>query len=258
MEYVSCAEARRMDGLRLVLSAGGPGPWSESAKAVLRARGVPFTPVLQVTLGDNDDLYAWTGTRNAPVAMYADERPRHGWLDILYLAERLGHGPSLLPDSREGQVDCIGLSHQICGQDGLGWNRRLSIFDMLVRAAGGDIAATPLPPRAFSDYDATPEAMAAASGRLIAILDMFDARIARQREAGSRYLVGHGLTAADLYFAAFSGMIEPLAHEHNPMPDYLRDMYSSGEPALRAAITPRMIAYRDHIFTHHVGLPLDY
>ena len=47
------------------------------------------------------------------------------WLDILYLAERLGSGPSLLPADREGQVECIGLSHQICGEDGLGWNRRL-------------------------------------------------------------------------------------------------------------------------------------
>jgi hypothetical protein len=34
-------------------------------------------------LADNDEIAAWTNTRNAPVAMYQDELPRSSWLDIL-------------------------------------------------------------------------------------------------------------------------------------------------------------------------------
>ena len=32
MEYLSVAEARGLRGLRLVLSAGSPGPWSIAAR----------------------------------------------------------------------------------------------------------------------------------------------------------------------------------------------------------------------------------
>jgi len=258
MNYIPCAEARPLTGLRLVLSAGSPGPWDEAAKAIFNVRNVPFIAVRKEGFGTDEDLFTWTGVRNAPVAMYDDERPRHTWLDILYLAERLGSGPSLLPDTREGQVECIGLSHQICGEDGLGWNRRLNLFKMMVEAAGGDPAQTILPLRMFKDYGGTNDAMAGATQRLIDILNMLSARLQRQKAAGSHYLVGDRLTAADLHFTAFAGMIDPLPIESNSMPQFLRDLYSSGEPRLRQAITPELMAHRDFIYRHHLKLPMDF
>lgn len=258
VKYLSCQEARALPGLRLVLSMGGPGPWSESAKYLMRQRAVPFVAVGQEVLGDNDELFAWTGMRNAPIAIYGDERPRHTWIDLLYLAERLGTGASLLPESRAAQIECIGISHQIIGEDGLGWNRRLNIFKMLADAAGGDILACGLPARAFVDYDGRPDAMNRATARLIDILGMLHSRLEQQRTSGSQYLVGNALTAADLYFAAFLGMVEPLPSQFNPMPDNLRYLYTSGEPQLRRAVTSELIAHRDFIYGTHIGLPLDY
>src|SRR5258706_9477681 len=97
MEYISVAQARKLPGLRLALSAGTPGPWGEAAKAVLKIRKVPFVPVRQHIMAANEELVEWTGFRNAPVAIYDDEPGAAGWIEILMLAERLGSGPSLLP-----------------------------------------------------------------------------------------------------------------------------------------------------------------
>jgi glutathione S-transferase len=258
LEYVCCTEARPMRGLRLVLSAGVPGPWSEAAKYVFYVRHVPFVPVSQEVFGNNDELFEWTFVRNAPVAMYDDEKPRHTWIDILYLAERLGTGPSLLPATRSAQVECIGLAHQICGEDGLGWNRRLDLFKGIIEAAGGDVTATPVPARALADYGCDTDGMAVSTGRLIEILRMLHGRLEEQKAIGSRYLVGGGLTVADIQFAAFLAMVEPLGEEVNPMPQYLRALYSSGGPELRAAVTSELIAHRDFIYKTHLKLPLDY
>ncbi len=53
MEYLSIEEAKGMTGLRLVLTKGVPGPWSEAAKAVLNLRGVHFIAVEQKGGGRN-------------------------------------------------------------------------------------------------------------------------------------------------------------------------------------------------------------
>jgi glutathione S-transferase len=258
VKYVSCAEARQMSGVRLVLSIGSPNPWGEAAKSVFHARQVEFAAVGREGMDEDPDLFAWTGQRNVPVAMYNDEKPRHTWLDILYLAERLGSGPSLLPESREQQIECIGLSHQICGEDGLGWNRRLNIFKMLLTAAEGDPARTALPGRLFKDYTITSETTATATGRLIAILNLLQRHLQRQQAAGSRYLVGERLSATDVHFATLFGMVDPLPHELNPMPGPLRSFYSSGEPHLRAAITLELQQHRDFIYQNHLRLPMDF
>ena len=78
MDYVEPAAARKMDGLRLALTAQAPAPYSLSARAILDHHGVAYVPVLQVGGGSNEDLLAWTGHRNAPVAVYNDEAPRRG------------------------------------------------------------------------------------------------------------------------------------------------------------------------------------
>lgn len=258
MDYISCSEAQTRSGLRLVLSAGSPNPWGEAAKGILHVRNVPFVAVRHQGMGDNDELFAWTGTRNAPVAMYDDEKPRHSWIDILYLAERLGSGPSLLPAGRAAQVTCIGLSHAVCGEDGLGWNRRLDLFNQQVVLAGGDPTRTILPARMFKDFNGTAQAMAAAVDRLIAVLAMFDARVRDQAAKGSAYLVGDTLTAPDVHLATFMGMLAPLGPDLCPMPDYIRALYQSGTSDLRRAVTPALLAHRDAIYRDHLPLPMDF
>ena len=57
MKYLSVEEAIDMPGLRLVLTAGVPGPWGESAKAILAHKGLAFTPVLQQGGGENESAH---------------------------------------------------------------------------------------------------------------------------------------------------------------------------------------------------------
>ena len=85
MEYVTVEEARALPGLRLVLTRGVPGPWSEAAKALFRLRNVAYVPVQQLAGDANSDLVEWTRHRNAPIALYENEAPRVRWLELLDL-----------------------------------------------------------------------------------------------------------------------------------------------------------------------------
>ena len=61
MQYLSVDEAKDKAGLKLVLSAGVPGPWGESLKAILAYKGIEYLPVRQEGGGENADVQAWTG-----------------------------------------------------------------------------------------------------------------------------------------------------------------------------------------------------
>ena len=246
-----------MSGLRVVLTAGVPGPWSESAKAVLQVRNVPFVAVAQVAMGPNEDLQAWTGMRNAPIAIYNDEPPLAGWHEILMLAERLGSGPSLLPDSAADRALCLGFSLELCAQDGFGWNRRLSMMHAMWGVDSSDRVA-PQFREVSARYGFAPQAVALAAARSADILRALAAQLQAQNARGSRFLVGKRLSAVDLYWACFSQMVVPLRKEVNPMPDYLWPVYSQSPPEVTAALEPILFKHRDHIFEAHIGLPLDY
>ena len=257
MEYISVGRARTMAGLRLVLSAGVPGPWGEAAKAVLYARHVPFAPVAQEPMGPNLELREWTGCRNAPIAVLDDEPAATGWYDILMLAERLGSGPSLLPANSAERALCMGFALEICSPDGFGWHRRISIM--------ADIMGTDLPANAephqrdyWRQYGMSKAATERAPLRTADIMKALTAQLHAQRGRGSRYLIGDSLTALDLYWACFSQMVGPLPQHSNPMPDYLRPLYSQVPAAVAAALDPILFEHRDHIYERHIGLPLDY
>lgn len=257
MQYFSVAEARTMPGLRLVLSAGVPGPWGEAAKAMLRSRNVPFVAVAQEALAANEELREWTGCRNAPTAVYDDEPPRTTWFDILMLAERLGSGASLLPAGSADRALCLGLIMEICAQDGFGWNRRMT----MLKAMWGSQAPSEAEPheREYTvQYGLSPEAVARAPGRAADILGALATRLYARKAQGSDYLVGDGLSAADLYWACFSQLAGPLPTAVNPIPDHVRSLYSAMPEAVEAALDPILFAHRDRIYERHIGLPLDY
>ncbi|MBM4256712.1 MAG: hypothetical protein FJ147_12545 [Deltaproteobacteria bacterium] len=79
MECKTVAEAKNLSGLRLALTVGGPAPWSMAAKSILHVKKIPYVPVAQHGGEANEELLAWTGHRNAPVAVYNNEPPRTGW-----------------------------------------------------------------------------------------------------------------------------------------------------------------------------------
>ena len=57
--------------------------------------------------------------------------------EILLLAERLAPTPSLLPADPAVRALAFGLAHEICGEAGLGWSRRLQMVHASLQNAGG-------------------------------------------------------------------------------------------------------------------------
>jgi glutathione S-transferase len=252
MKYLTVAEARNMPGLRLVLSMGVPGPWGEAAKAIFHVKGIPYAAVGQEVAEENPDLVAWTGLRNAPIAVYNNERPVDRWLDILMLAERLKAEPALLPSSSEDRAAVMGIAFEICAETGLGWCRREMMMAAMPPSSDGQLTAAD---KVRDRYKSAPHIAKAATQRSADIIAMLVRRLKAQKAAGSPYLVGKSLTAADLYWASFAIMVEPLPHEQCPMPPYMRDLYNVRYPEIEAVRDPVLLAHRDFIFKNHIGLP---
>lgn len=258
MEYTAIAEARAAKGLRLTLTGGVPGPWSEAAKGCFRVRKVDYIPVRQEGGEANEELVAWTGHRNAPTAMYNDEPARVTAVDMVNLAQRLGSGPSLVPEDIDQRITVFGLLNEIAGEDGLAWNARILMFKAMVDNMGeAAMADNPM----LRDYHYDVEEAAQAPAKIIAILQRLSLQLRGQKEAGSRYLVGQQLSALDIYWACFSQMLQALPPEVNPMPDYLRGVWGLTATAIQAQgyeIDPALLEHRDYIFPTYLQWPLDY
>lgn len=253
MEYLTVAEARKQPGLRLALTRGVPGPWSEAAKAIFTLRNVDYVPVQQLAGGDNPELVEWTRHRNAPVALYENEAPRVRWLELLDLAETLGSGPSLVPEDRDDRMFMVGLINEIAGEGGMAWNARGLMFHAGIVAQGPAAAENPM----YADYRYDGEEIEANTVKIQGFLDYLAAHIKAQQGKGSHFLVGSELTAADVYWAYFSNMLELLPAEQCPVPDGLRAVWG----VLAQSITgydPVLIEQRNRIFADHLLLPLEF
>ena len=261
MEYIEPEEARHLPGLKLVLTVGVPGPWGESAKKILEYKGIDYLPVAQYASQPNESLVEWTGIRNAPILIFEDEPPRTNFQDIVAFAERLRPEPRLLPDEPEDRLLCLGISAEICGEGGFGWKRRHVMRDAhKARPADAPAVGNPgLDRKTMAKaYGGTEQEAADSPRYLAAMLDALARRLEAQRARGSSYFVGDSVTACDIHWACFSALLDPMPHEVNPMPDWLRVSYSYLGPVLEQHKHPLLLEHRDHMFQAHLGLPLDY
>jgi hypothetical protein len=254
-EYVPIENAKTMKGLRLVLTAIPGPPWTEAAKAVFHVKKIPYAPVAQQPMVTNAALLEWTGHENAPIAVYDDERPRAGWAEILFLAERLAPDPPLIPVDPQDRVRFFGLAHEICGEDGLGWNRRHLMVSDAFAPAGGAVS------REIGEYLAVrygynEAAAARAPSRVADILRLLTTQLESQRQRGRGYLVGDRLSALDLYWATFAVLFEPLPERDCSLPGWLRKSYTVTEPTIRAALDSKLLEHRDRIYRDHLELPI--
>ena len=252
-EYLSVEEAIQRGGLRMVVVGNVPSPWGEAAKGILHLKRIEWVAVRLAY--DSEPLMNWAGERSGPVAIYEGERPRAGWADILLLAERLAPAPSLLPADAAERALAFGLGHELCGEGGLGWSRRLQLVHAgLQKDAGG------FPERVAKylgrKYGYTPLLGAAAGARVADLIRMLVTRLKAQREAGSRYYLGNALTAVDVYSATFTAMFAPLSHGHCAMEAGTRTAFETLDAQTEAALDPILFEHRDMMYAEWLELPL--
>ena len=77
-------------------------------------------------------------------------------------------------------------------------------------------------------------------------------------DRGRLWLFGDAPCAADVYWAAFAAMFEPLPEEVCPMPRSVRKLYRVTDPALRRLVEPRLLGLRDRVYETLLELPLEF
>jgi glutathione S-transferase len=252
MKYASVEEGIRAKGLRLVLTAGVPGPWGEAAKAIFHVKQLAYLPVRQDAGKIDPELVRWTNQSGAPAAIYENERPRTGWAEILFLAERLASEPRLVPRDPAERAQMLGLCFEICGEQGLGWSRRLELMGR------GPAQGAPEAGSMQWKYGiAEVGDVSVATQRCNEILGLLAAQLARSQASGGRYFMGSALTALDLYWAAFSNMLAPMPRERCPIPGAMAPIYAYVAPGANP-IDSKLLAHRDFIFEQHLVLPMDF
>jgi len=251
-EYISVEEARKRTGLRMVVVGGIPSPWGEAAKGILHIKGIQWAAVRLVY--DSEPLREWAGQRSGPVAIYDEERPRSGWAEILLLAERLAPTPALLPADPAARALVFGISHEICGEAGLGWSRRLQLIHAGLQSAGGfpEQVAKYLGKK----YGYRPETGAAAAARVAALLGLLASRLRAQHEDGSRYYLGNSLTAVDVYSATFMALFRPLPQEQCAISAGTRAAFETRDAQTEGALDPILLEHRDMMYAQYLELPL--
>jgi glutathione S-transferase len=248
LNYHSVAQARELPGLRLVFSRGIPAPWGLAARVIFELKELSFAAVEQTVGGENADLIAWTGQSNAPIAVLGDERVRTTWYELLMLAEQLGTGgPRLVPTAPDERAAMFGISHEICSEDGLGWNLRTIIFHERARVSS-------LAQRMIYKYGSSADRGHAIS-RINDVLGMLDRALANQERDGSPFLVGNSLSAADIYWSAFSILIAPFSPDICESPGF----YSDHASLCREVVTvplDRLLAHRQRTARYWPNTPL--
>lgn len=248
MQYVDINEAIKSDGLRIVIVKDMPSAWGLAAKAMIDFKGLDCKLAHQIPFADNPELLAWSGTNSAPVVAWNDEAPLNRWDDILLLLERLAPEPRLVPEDPKERIQVFGMGHEMCGELGFGWNRRL---DMLRPADGGEVPALAYK-YGYRDAD-----VAAANVRCAALMKELTATLKAQKERGSEFLVGTSVTAADFYWAAFSNFVALQPYEEIPMNPDARPLFENTPPEVTAANDPILMAHRDRIMHTCYKLPME-
>ena len=88
-DRIGIEEAASRGGVRLVLLAGFPSPWSVATKAIFDVKRIPYVRAQQMPSDAPDALQRVTGQASYPAVLFEKEAPRSGWVEILLLAERL-------------------------------------------------------------------------------------------------------------------------------------------------------------------------
>jgi len=238
-------------GLRLVLLAGVPSPWSQAALAIFRYKRLPL--VHTSSRSTDPAFQRWNGARNLPALLSNDEPVRTGWAEILALAERLAPEPRLLPSDTEARLRTIGLCHELMSEGGLMWNARLLAIDAGLSTEGREgfplRAAQYLAPR----YGWHTGCSLLARQNAVSALALLDAELTRSR---GPYYAGNEVSALDLYSAATLNILLPLPDADCPLSPPLRAAFTWTGQTLAGALSPALLEHRDRVVSRFFELPL--
>jgi hypothetical protein len=246
--YYSVEDARRLPGLKLVVTAHMPGLWSEAAKGVFDAKKLPYVLVEQEVGGENRALLEWTAQTSAPVAVWNNERPRSSWMEQLYLAERLSPQPALIPAGLEDRVLMFGLCNELCSEHGFAWNVRMTSFHRTLNDPNADDYGRRISRELAHKYGYDPKLVDSAHNQKIGVVKRLRSQLADQKTRGSRFLIGAGVSALDIYW------LPPDLCPH--MPDNMRRSYT--DPELKEIAGPELFQHRDFIYRTYLKLPMDF
>jgi glutathione S-transferase len=253
LQYRSFEEMIDHSGLRIVLVKGMPSPWGQAAKTIFEIKGLDYVAAPWLPGEPNDNIVAWSGEASAPIVAWDKEKPINRWIDILYLAERLAPKPSLIPADATQRALMIGLSHEICGEMGIGWNRRLQLFAPAY-ASGNPPAGVS---RMAGKYGYNENDAKAAGERTAESLRALAIQLESQYARGVHYFVGDALSALDIYWTAFANLLDPLPKEQCPMPEASRPRFTVTDPIVKAALDPQLLEHRSRIFREHFRNPME-
>lgn len=242
MPAISLDAALTSPGLRLVLLANVPSPWSQAALAIFRYKRLPF--VYTNSRPTEPAFQSWNGARNLPAVLLDDAPVRTGWAEILALSERLAPEPRLLPANTEARLRTIGLCHELMAEGGLLWNARLLTIDRGLATEGREgfplRAAQYLAPR-YGWYESCAPV---AREQALRVLTLLAAELAR---APGPYYGGSDPSALDLYSAAALNLLLPLPDSFYPIAPPLRTALAWTGQTLSAAISPALLEHRDRV-----------
>jgi glutathione S-transferase len=253
LQYRSFEEIIDHSGLRIVLVKGMPSPWGQAAKTILEVKGLEYVAAPWQPGEANANIVAWSGEASGPIVAWAKEKPIHRWMDILYLAERLGPKPSLLPVDAAQRALMIGLSHEICGEMGIGWNRRLQLFAPMMASGNAPEGVSRMSGKyGYNEADAK-----AAGERTAGSLKALAAQLKSQYARGMRYFIGDSLSALDIYWVAFANLLDPLPKEQCPMPEAFRPGFTVTDAVVKAALDQLLLEHRSRIFREVFRDPME-
>ena len=149
----------------------------------------------------------------------------------------------MIPDDFENRVTMYGLCTIVLGEDGFVWNMRILGDNPLGRKYG------------YSE-----DACASAPKKMAEIVDLIARRLEALVEAGSPYLVGDSVSAADLCWATMSMSLVVQPPEFRPVTKQNQGMLkyfsmNAGNPGIAEMLTDRVEAHQRYILTTYCETP---
>jgi glutathione S-transferase len=136
---------------------------------------------------------------------------------------------------------------------GIGWNRRLQLFAPMMASGHAPEGISRMSGKyGYNEGDAK-----AAGERTAGSLKALSAQLKSQYARGVHYFIGDALSALDIYWTAFSNLLDPLPKEQCPMPDAYRPGFTVSDPVVKAALDPILLEHRSRIFREHFRNPME-